>query len=98
MDTMFNEPYLTGGIDFPEFDDDGNLTGGFIDIVNNIYDLNGNVQEWTIEARDEYYRIYRGGSCYEHYSPSHRDDGSYDSAYVYWGSDILGSRLALYVK
>lgn len=31
--------------------------------ANNIYDLAGNVYDWTMEARSPYYRVYRGGSC-----------------------------------
>ena len=31
--------------------------------VNNIYDLAGNVYEWTMESYDSYYRVNRGGDC-----------------------------------
>ena len=30
--------------------------------ANNIYDLAGNVRDWTMEADSTYYRVYRGGS------------------------------------
>ena len=30
--------------------------------ANNIYDLAGNVREWTIEADSAEYRVYRGGT------------------------------------
>ena len=32
--------------------------------VKNIYDLAGNVSEWTMEASTTSYRVYRGGNCY----------------------------------
>ena len=31
--------------------------------VNNIYDMAGNVSDWTIEANDTNYRVSRGGCC-----------------------------------
>lgn len=31
--------------------------------TNNIYDMAGNVWEWTTEAYSTYYRVYRGGYC-----------------------------------
>lgn len=31
--------------------------------TNNIYDMAGNVWEWTTEAYSAYYRVYRGGYC-----------------------------------
>ena len=31
--------------------------------ANNIYDLAGNVRDWTMEANSTYYRVYRGGTC-----------------------------------
>ena len=32
--------------------------------TNNIYDMAGNVWEWTTEANSTGYRVYRGGNCY----------------------------------
>ncbi len=38
------------------------LTGSVsTDVSKNIYDLAGNCGEWTMEANDTYYRVYRGG-------------------------------------
>ena len=65
------------------------------DIINNIYDLSSNVYEWTQEANNINYRVYRGGS--------------YDSSVVANASTrrqvnstdqgpVFGTRLALYVK
>ena len=64
--------------------------------VKNIYDLAGNVWEWTSEARSSHF-IFRGGSCdgggsffpvsyrYDGYSPSNT-------------SDYVGFRPRLYIK
>ena len=40
--------------------------------ANNIYDLAGNVFDWTMEAYDTYDRVYRGGG--------YSDNGTYDPA------------------
>lgn len=34
--------------------------------TNNIYDMAGNVWEWTTEAYSTYGRVYRGGGCYNY--------------------------------
>ena len=63
--------------------------------ANNIYDLAGNVSDWTIEASDTYERVLRGGSYIESssdYPASHRS-GNYSGN---TGSD-WGSRSALFV-
>ena len=63
--------------------------------VNNIYDMAGNVWDWTIEAGSINFRVGRGGSC------SH--NGS-DGPASYRGSSsptnigsVFGSRATLYV-
>ena len=64
--------------------------------ANNIYDLVGNVRDWTMEAYSTYYRVYRGGSFYyggDGYPADYRDyyiptSSSYD----------YGCRSALYIK
>ena len=64
--------------------------------VNNIYDLAGNVFEWTMEAYSTDYRVFRGGdfgSSGSDYPAScrgngHPDDGDYD---------YVGFRVALYL-
>ena len=65
--------------------------------ANNIYDLAGNCWEWTQEAVDTYYRVYRGG----YYGPS--GSGSPASVRDYYGpfddgGSGLSSRVALYIK
>ena len=65
-------------------------------MVKNIYDLAGNVREWTSEKAGSYDFIYRGGS--------YDDDGSGDPVsyrgYTYaFSTDVgIGFRLRLYIK
>ena len=64
--------------------------------VNNIYDMAGNVLDWTIEALITGNRVYRGGDCF--------GDSNFHPASVrnYYrvpavSDDDVGSRLALYM-
>ena len=73
------------------------LTTGASDTfkVKNIFDLAGNVSEWTMEANDSADRVNRGGlylSDGSRYPASNRDSGDPTSSY-----DLLGFRLALYL-
>ena len=64
--------------------------------VNNIYDMAGNVFDWTLEARDTDSRVGRGGNYYataSDYPASGRYYGIPTS-----GSSIDGCRSTLYVK
>ena len=61
--------------------------------ANNIYDLAGNVEDWTMEARSSGYRVLRGGNC--------SDYGPYVPAEYRSGNGPTGSsgcRSALYIK
>ena len=53
------KPYLTGGVGYNE-NYSGYETEPYKDLSKNIYDLEGNVCEWTTEALDTSYRVYRG--------------------------------------
>ena len=77
----------------------GNYTGsisttGFY-AEKNIYDLAGNVDEWTMEAYDTGYRVYRGGqynaNVANYPASSRRYNGTSSS------SVNTGFRVALYV-
>ena len=64
--------------------------------ANNIYDLAGNVRDWTMEASSTSYRVYRGGyygfyggSVPADYRSSDNPTGSYG---------VYGCRSALYIK
>ena len=66
--------------------------------ANNIYDMAGNVHDWTIEARYAGNRVQRGGSCYGAGSSSpasNRYTNYYSSPNKY--STDAGCRSALYV-
>ena len=64
--------------------------------VKNTYDLGGNVYEWTMEAYDTLYRVYRGGSY--NYSGLADPASNRSLNYPSGRDDYIGFRLALYVK
>ena len=57
------------------------------DLTKNIYDLAGNVDEWTLTVYSTVTRVVRGGGCY---------NGVYSESLGYNSNG--GSRLALYIK
>ena len=67
--------------------------------AKNIYDLAGNVFEWTMEANDSYRRVYRGGS-YADYKYAGLNAPAIDRSYG--GSkdadDYMGFRATLYIQ
>ena len=63
------------------------------DNLNNIYDLLGNSQEWTLEANNTRSRIFRGGGYDYRVSPSSRNGNLPCST-----SSDKSSRLTLYIK
>ena len=74
--------------------DSPELTGSVpTDISKNIYDLAGNCLEWTLEAYDSSYRVYRGGYYFNVNSASYRDSSA--PRYTY---DSNSFRPSLYVK
>ena len=64
--------------------------------VKNIYDMAGNLYEWTMEASSTNYRVYRGGYYFlsgANYPASERSILRTDLT----GSNNVGFRLALYL-
>ena len=69
-------------------------TADTYDLTKNIYDLAGNVGEWTLKAFSTYNRVTRGGYCNDGISSASNTIGN--SPYIYRSRH--GSRLALYIK
>lgn len=63
--------------------------------TNNIYDMAGNVWEWTTEAYSTNYRVERGGNCYSYGSVSPMAYRNYYNP-NYRDSSIRLQRLTLY--
>ena len=63
------------------------------DKLNNIFDLYGLGNEWTMEAYGTYLRVYRGGYFYYDLSPSSRISNVPYGAY-----DVYSSRPTLYIQ
>ena len=64
--------------------------------ANNIYDLAGNVRDWTMEAYSANNRVYRGGYCVND-GNSVPADSRYSSSPTY-SNGYYGCRSALYIK
>ena len=62
------------------------------DVIRNVYDLCGNSHEWTLEARDTYSRVFRGGNYSAGVSPSYVNHRHPTDTRGYYGS-----RLTLYI-
>lgn len=66
------------------------------DSINNIYDLEGNMYEWTQEAGGNYGRVVRGGNYetprkpYTHMSEASKPNSSWSPSW--------GTRISLYIK
>ena len=65
------------------------------DVNNNIYDLAGNVREWTMEALDSTGRVFRGGYYSDKKAISYRHNSILLPTYQQQG---MGFRISLYVK
>ena len=63
------------------------------DLTKNIYDLAGNVNEWTLKAGGTSYRVNRGGNYYGGSASS--ADNATDPIFC---NSYYGSRLALYIR
>ena len=86
IDTYTATPSLTGAA----------YVDGRYDVNNNIYDLAGNVTEWSMEARDTSYRIYRGYFYSNQYE--YAVSGRFHTGQPSGSAITIGFRTALYVK
>ncbi len=96
------EGFLVDSYGKGNYDMDIVYTSGLKDSyrVNNIYDLAGNAEEWTMETYEENYRVTRGGNFQNSdYSASSRDLHYTDGRNNYGGNDnaMIGFRVALYI-
>ena len=64
--------------------------------ANNIYDLAGNVRDWTMEASSTYVRVFRGGVYVSNGDNSPADCRS--NYYPTYSNYYYGCRSALYIK
>ena len=64
--------------------------------VNNIYDMAGNVYEWTMEIGSTFGRVDRGGGCGS--TASDEPASNRNDAYPITSYDINGCRSTLYIK
>ena len=64
--------------------------------AKNIYDVAGNVVEWTMEAADTDWRFTRGSSCYGY--GDYRPSSSREHADPYFCMDFIGFRPSLFVS
>ena len=81
--------------DSTNYNQNSTITGvsGSKDVINKVYDLYGGRCEWTLEARDTFSRVARGGGYNSSFPATRRSDGSpTDSEY------FISTRATLYVK
>ena len=64
--------------------------------ANNIYDMAGNVYDWTLEANFTYSRVYRGG--YYYYDGSSDPVRNHYNDYPSGSYSNVGCRASLYIK
>ena len=90
--------YITDSTGMGYYDQSDKTTTGSKEAyaVKNIYDMAGNVWEWTLEACDTFSRVIRGGSC--SYSGSSNPASNRYSSNPTGSDDFIGSRVALYVN
>ena len=65
--------------------------------ANNIYDLAGNVMDWTMEASYTYFRVLRGG-YYSFTGATYPARNRYASNYPTNSDNTNGCRTTLYIK
>ena len=65
------------------------------DKINNIYDLEGNLIEYSLEAQGESYRVMRGGGYLQSALATER---TYENSFIQSNYSYCGSRITLYIK
>ncbi len=87
---------LTDSTGFGNYNTEGNLikTGNYEEYkIKNIYDLAGNVEEWTMETFGTTYKVARGGKSGSNEPIYYRQENQVDTK-----SGTIGFRIALYIK
>jgi len=93
--------YKTAGTNYSEIynlteDDEGYVP--YNDIINNIYDLEGNLYEWSKEACYDYYRMLRGGNYRDASEAGPSSHLKFYSPGTQGPNSDAGTRMTLYVK
>ena len=76
--------------------DQSNATNTGYYQIKNIYDLGGNVCEWTMELYNTRYRVVRGGSY--RYSGFHYPSSYRDSNHLDYAGPFIGFRICLFIN
>ena len=66
--------------------------------VNNIYDMAGNVHEWTMEGGLTGHRIFRGGDCHCNFTEEEKTVAYRFNHFPNYAESFIGFRIALYIK
>ena len=95
VDSIFEYKTINGKEEVKQENKSNEIPAGSTEYtnVNNIYDMAGNVHEWTMEGYGSSQRISRGGSCVDN---AVNKPISY--RYQYYPANYVGVRACMYIK